>query len=221
MEASTVAEAIRSLKMIPELKPELGEAHHIRIEGVDSDIALFSETSMEEIHVYPLTGGAGGKPGLGQILLGIAIITVAFMFPPAAGSMMATMGITQGSLYLAGGMMIAGGLLQMLMPVPEAPGENKASKFLGASENTVAIGTPVTLAYGTNKLGGHYLSFDVDAVDYTGDAALVVGDVTLGQSNRLVRYDRVGGVALAVVSPIYPSPNIGPANIPTSGWTPS
>lgn len=215
VEAATVAEAIRSLKMVPELQPKEGEFHQIRIEGVDNQVALFSETEMSEIHVYPLTGGAGGNNGLTQILLGIALVTLAIINPAflAAG---AKFGITQASLFLTGGLMIAGGIMQMLMPTPEAEG-NKSSKFLSASENTVQIGTPITLAYGTNRLGGHYLSFDVDSFDYAGDDAPIQGLPLEGDGRAYVQHDGTS-MQFAVVNPIYPSATTSPTSTPVSGW---
>lgn len=225
VQAATVAEAMQALSMIPELQDG---PYRVRIEGVDTDIALYSETSLSEIHVHPLTGGAGGGRGLAQILIGVAVIAVAVMFPPSAA--LIAMGVTQGSLFLAGGMMIVGGLLEMLMPVPSVDqGEaGESSKFLGSAMNSVKIGTPVTLAYGTNKLGGQYLSFDIDAFDYTGEADLELPSGGKGagpqglvsQNGHLFEYDKVVGMPLAVVCPIYTSATPSPDNVPTPGWTP-
>lgn len=160
VEASSVAEALRFLEQIPELKPLDGQPWPVTVRGVDSQIKLFAETDVEEIHVHPRTGGAGGKAGLMQIIIGITLIALAFINPAFLG----TLGITQGMLYLSGGMMVLGGLVQMLMPVPETD-STEGSMYLGAGVNTVKIGTRIPILYGTRKIGGHYLSFDVDAKD--------------------------------------------------------
>ena len=41
----------------------------------------------------------------------------------------------------------------------------EASKYLGADQNTVKIGTRIPLLYGKHQAFGHYLSFNVDAKD--------------------------------------------------------
>jgi len=165
VEATSVAEALSSLEQIKELHRADGQPHPVVVRGIDTEVALFSETEMEEIHVYPRTGGGGGKGGLGQILLGITLIAVAFVFP---GVSLLGGVITQSSLFLTGGLMVLGGILQMLAPAPEVSKEQESSRQLGSSANTVQIGTTIPLAYGTVKMGGHYLSFDVDAKDRAG-----------------------------------------------------
>ena len=90
VEASTIAEAMRSLQFIPELQPADGQPWPVTIQGVNSEIALYSETSQEEIHVYPRLSGGGGKAGLLEILLGITLIALSFVLPFAAGGLMAT-----------------------------------------------------------------------------------------------------------------------------------
>lgn len=159
VEASTVAEAMQFLAQIPELQREDGP-WPVTIQGINSQIALYAETDMEEIHVYPRLGGAGGKTGLFQILLGITLIAVGIINPAFLGAL----GLTQGTLILTGAMMVLGGIMQMLMPVPETD-SSEGSLYLGAGVNTIRIGTRIPVLYGTRKIGGHYLSFDVDAKD--------------------------------------------------------
>jgi len=166
VEAESVADAIKILKFIPELQPADGQPWPVTIQGVNTQGQLFAPTDVEEIHVYPRTGGAGGKGGLLQILLGITLIAVALFFPGAfaAGTMLGGLGVTKGMLLLTGAMMVLGGVMQMLMPVPETD-STEGSLYLGAGVNTVRIGTRIPILYGTRKVGGHYLSFDVDAKD--------------------------------------------------------
>lgn len=210
VEASTVAEALRSLENIDALA---SRRHHVKVKGVDSEIALYAETEMEEVHVYPQTQGAGGRGGLLQILIGIVFVAVAFINPAFLGAL----GISQTTLFLAGGLMIAGGLLQMLMPVPEMNNEEEGRSGIlgGGSQNTVRLGTPITLAYGYNKLGGHYLSFDVDAKT----AAKDENDnyTPADPNNVVVEYDKTP-VQAPVILPRYSSPVAGPSNVPVTGW---
>lgn len=212
VEAASVAEALHSLSTIDELTPPNGEPWPIIVREVDNEIALYSDTSLEEIHVYPRMGGAK-KGGLLQIILGVVMIALAV----STGGITA-LGITEGSMILAGGMMVVGGLLQMLIPTPKGrDGDgDTSSKYLGASGNTVKIGTHITIAYGTNKIGGHYLSFDVDAVDWAGEDD-ETGDAALVGENIYVEHDKTPVITVPV-NPIFSSPTLGPGNVPTSGW---
>lgn len=216
VEASSVAEALRFLEQIPELKPVDGQPWPVTVRGVDTQGQLFAASDVEEIHVYPRTGGAGGKQGIMQIIIGITLIALAIINP----AFLATLQITQGMLYLSGAMMILGGIIQMLMPVPETD-STESSLYLGASVNTVKIGTRIPILYGTRKIGGHYLSFDVDAKDIAleGDP----NEAAQGNPNYF-RYDLQytppvsapgGQVWLAPARPVYASPIPFPTNIPS------
>ena len=216
VEASTVAEAMRFLEQIEELKPKDGQPWPVTIRGIDSQIKLFSTTDMDEIHVYPRRGGAGGKGGLLQIIIGVTLIALAIINP----TFLTTLGITKGMLYLTGGMMVLGGLVQMLMPVPETD-STEGSLYLGSGVNTVKIGTRIPILYGTRRIGGHYLSFDVDAKDIAleGDP----NEEAEGKKNYF-RYDatpltsvtKPDGtvVKLAPFRPVYASATPSSTNIP-------
>lgn len=225
VEASTVAEAVRSLSTIDELQPPNGEPWPVLVQGVDSEIALFSETSLDEIHIHPRVGGAKNG-GILQIFLGIALIGLAF----ATGGI-AALGLSKGAMILAGGLMVLGGILQMMMPTPQGAEESESSKYLGATGNTVKIGTRIPLAYGNNRLAGHYLSFDVDAFDWAGDGAIPVisglgkgggssGGPSQGEiigDSVYVEHDKTP-IPIAPINPVYASPEAAPSNLPTSGW---
>lgn len=217
VEASTVAEAIQFLAQIPELQREDGP-WPVTIQGINSQIALYAETDMEEIHVYPRVGGAGGRGGLLQILLGITLIAVGFLAGPA---MLGAIGLSQSTLVLSGALMVLGGLMQLLMPVPETD-SSEGSLYLGAGVNTIRIGTRIPVLYGTRKIGGHYLSFDVDAKDINleGDP----NEDAEGNPNYF-QYDKVtlpvvthptSGKKLRVVPyrAVYASPTPSASNVP-------
>lgn len=207
VEASTIAEAVRALQFIPELQPEDGKPWPVTIQGVTNEIALYAETDQEEIHIYPRVGGAGGRGGLLQILLGITLIALAFVLPGTAIGM--ALGLTKGTLLLGGAMMVLGGVMQMLMPVPETD-SSEASLYLGAGVNTVKIGTRIPVVYGTRKIGGHYLSFDVDAKDIAleGDP----NEDAEGKKNYF-QYDRTP-VDIVPYRAVYASATPSASNIP-------
>lgn len=211
VEAHSVAEAIKVLQYIPELKPKNGQPWPVTIQGVESDIALFSNTDVEEIHVYPRRGGGGGRSGLLQIIIGITLIAIAIIAPTAALAVLGKVGITQGMLALTGAMMVLGGIMQMLMPVPDK--DSESSLYLGASVNTVRIGTPIPVLYGTRKVGGQFLSFDVDAKDIalTGDP----NEAAEGKRNYY-KYDATSGISIPPLRPVYSSPTPSNTNIPVA-----
>lgn len=168
VEANSAAEAIHSLSLIPALK-QGGKRHVVRAEGFDSADALFDKRNVKTIHLHPVMAGAGGG-GLGQIVLGITIVAVSFLIPPA-GISLASIGVAgtigQASVFLMGAMMTLGGVLQMLSPQPSLSGNSdERSRYLGNGRNTVAIGTRIPMIYGRRRAYGQYLSFDIDSGEF-------------------------------------------------------
>ena len=84
----------------------------------------------EDIHFIPVISGAGR--GMGKILLGAALIGVAFLMPVASGGLSLGAGIKAGSLAKVGFMtkmaagigasLVLSGVSDMLFPLPEVPG---------------------------------------------------------------------------------------------------
>lgn len=168
VQANSAAEAISALALVPELQPTPGQRHLVRVEGFNSSDALYDKRDVEEIHIHPVVSGAGGGGGLGQILIGIAMVVVAIYFPMILPSM-----ISPGSVLLAGSMMILGGILQAIAPQPSlgSADSEERSRYLGNGRNTTAIGTRIPMIYGRRKQYGQYLSFDVDAGVFDGAPA--------------------------------------------------
>lgn len=147
------------------------EKHTISVLGYDCHEALNDplKDDVEELHLVPaMVGGKSG--GFARIIIGAVLIAAAFVAPFAGAVAFGT--TTWGSLLFSAGMSLAlGGLLELMSPQPKADtfGNNEAdpeaSKYLGATQNTVKIGTRIPLLYGEILAYGHYLSFDVDAVD--------------------------------------------------------
>ena len=129
-----------------------------------------------EIHVYPtLLGGGGGNGGLFKIIIGVIMVAVVVWAIVATGGAALLMagpgawGLTWfGSALLTTGIgLIMGGLMEVMMPQPKldmsASNDIESSKYLGATQNTVKIGTPIPLLMGRHKFYGHIISFNVDA----------------------------------------------------------
>lgn len=157
--ASSIVEALTSLKQHHVFNPKLGKKHTVAVEGVKTLEELQGETHLTEIHIHPVVVGAGGNGGLLQMVVGAFLIVVGTLitpFFPMLGPLMVNAGFA----------MMLGGVLQMLMPQPKLGDTNSSqlkSQYLGARGNTVAIGTTIPMILGRHKAWGHYLSFDVDA----------------------------------------------------------
>lgn len=211
VEGESIAEAILALGQFIQTDQPIP----MTIQGVDSDTHLFSRSNVPEIHVYPRLAGGGGQNGLGQVLLGVALIGLSFLVPTAG--IMGFQALSSAAIFQTGAMIALGGIMAFLQPTPEDSDE-EASSYIGATENTVQSGTPITLIFGTRRHGGHFLSFDVDTKknvvsDGTagdevsaGDGIYKVYDVTpLANDIRPIRAVYAGAVA-------------APGNIPVADW---
>ena len=118
------------------------------------------------VKVIPVVSGAGGK-GLGQILLGAALITAAVVLAPTGGG--GFFGAT-GTGFLGAGASVAvgnlglaltlGGIAQMITPVPKQPdgGEGQGGFAFSGAQNTSQEGIPVPVVYGEMIVGSVVLS---------------------------------------------------------------
>ena len=122
-----------------------------------------SKTDVTEIHIIPSLSGESGS--LGKILLGAALIAIAVINPGIGGMVLSQAGV--GAVAGAGIGLMIGGIMQLFMPTPkvETSDEPDPSRYLGAGGNTTEIGTLIGRGYGRLKLGGQYLSVQVDSQD--------------------------------------------------------
>jgi predicted phage tail protein len=135
--------------------------HRAKVVGFETEESLYKQLDqeLEFIHIVPqLAGGKSG--GLLQILLGVALVAVGFfMFG----------GTALGSILMkVGALAILGGLSAMLAPKPQTDvgDQQQRSSYLGAPKNTVTIGTRIPILYGRHLCFGHFLSFDINAIEY-------------------------------------------------------
>lgn len=173
--ANTVAEAVNGMcKMTKAFNVKMGQQRHIlAIKGYNTKESLYEPIpeDLEELHIFPAFVGLGGarKGAFIQIVIGIVLIAVAIINP----AFLALSKTAISVLSSTGIGMIAGGLIGMLQKQPRIDtggvqgGEVESSKYLGSNQNTVRIGTRIPIIYGRAKAGGHYISFDVDASDFT------------------------------------------------------
>ena len=129
----------------------------------------------EDIHFVPVITGAGR--GFGKILLGAALIGIAFLMPVASGGLSLGAGLKAGSLAKVGFMtkMVAGvgaslvlsGVSDMLFPLPDVPPfedtqDPRLSFSFGGTQQTGRAGTPVPLVYGEIFTGSVVISGSID-----------------------------------------------------------
>ena len=128
----------------------------------------------EDIHFIPVISGAGR--GFGKILLGAALIGIAFLMPATSGLGLAGC-IKSGSLAKVGFLtkMVAGvgaslvlsGVSDMLFPLPESPDfesteDPRLSFSFGGTQQTGRSGTPVPLVFGEIFTGSVVISGSID-----------------------------------------------------------
>ena len=119
------------------------------------------------VKIIPVVSGAGGRGGLGQILLGAALITAAVVLAPtggggflgAAGSgfLSASTSVAAGTIGLS---LTLGGIAQMITPVPKQPdfSQGEGGFAFSGIENVSREGVPVPVVYGEMIVGSVVLS---------------------------------------------------------------
>lgn len=164
LNVSSPAEAIRALCVqIPGFKQYLAEskaaglafAVFIGNRNITKD-GLHDPVGGDEIRIAPIIEGSK-RGGILNIILGIVLIVV--------GVYTANVG-----LIVNGGIMVVGGVVQMLAPQPKGLGakddpNNQPSYSMNGAVNTQAQGNPVPLPYGRLIVGSALISGGIYAED--------------------------------------------------------
>lgn len=164
LEVENVAEAVRALSAnFPGFEKELMTAHLRGVEYVVradkrdvSEMELNNSLAPQEtIRIAPIAVGRK-KGGVFQTIFGAILVVV--------GVVLNASGQTWGTYLIQAGIgLVAGGIIQMLIPVPktddpsERP-ENKPSTYFDGAVNTMAQGHPVPLGYGKLMVGSAVIS---------------------------------------------------------------
>lgn len=122
----------------------------------------------QQIAIVPVVAGAGG--GIGQILLGAALIAVSFV-PGLNVAVWAGMSATYASVAFGIGVSLAlGGVAQLLAPAPKQPAaqDQKQSYVFNGANNTTAQGQPVPIGYGRMIVGSAVISAGISVEDFQG-----------------------------------------------------
>lgn len=127
---------------------------------------LYPSSDNESISIIPVVSGSGG--GFGKILLGAALVGLAFAFPAASATFnFGALGSTSISLASMasniGISLILGGVSQMLFKPPKAQTsaerpENKPSFIFNGAVNTTTQGNAVPVCYGKMIVGSQVIS---------------------------------------------------------------
>jgi predicted phage tail protein len=159
VEANTASEAITAWSMQTDLskvpaylKPVVDAV------GFPTEDELHKPTEVTEIHLIPRLDGEGA---VGKILVGAVFVGLSFV--PGLGQIGQVAISTM--LFSAGIGLMLSGIMQLFMKAPkvETSEQPDASKILGAPTNTTAIGTIIGRGYGRMRVGGHYLSVQINA----------------------------------------------------------
>lgn len=152
--ATTAAEAIEGWSRQVGMK--LADNRVMEAVGFDTVQSLYSPTTVTELHLLPAMSGGGG---FFKIVIGAALIVGGIFVSAIPGLQALGIGMISAGIGL-----VIGGIMQLFMKSPKADDDGpEASKYIGAGQNTTAIGTPIPFGGGRMLIGGHYLSLQVNS----------------------------------------------------------
>lgn len=133
------------------------------------DLETLAYPADDVIRIVPVVAGAGR--GLGQIILGAALIFAAPYLTNTVLSATIADATTYTLGYMAKGLgtaLVLGGVSQMLTPTPKSPRmaerpNNLPSFVFDGAVNTTAQGNPVPACYGTMIVGSQVVSIGLSA----------------------------------------------------------
>ena len=178
VEVNSVGQAVSFLlNNFPQLEKYMSPKYYqVKVGNYDIDKdEIHYPVGKEDIHFVPAITGAGR--GFTRILLGAALIGVAFFMPVAAGGSSLMAGLKAGSLANVGlltkGMVYVGaslvlqGVSELLFPLPQPQDFNseedpRLSFSFSGLQNTSRAGTPVPIVYGEIVTGSVVISAGID-----------------------------------------------------------
>lgn len=123
----------------------------------------------DEVHFIPAIAGSGGKKGLGQLIVGILIVGLAFS--GVGAGLAGFLGTTVGKLKLIGAVLAIGGLAKMNAKTPQfamssmEPAETRPSFVFQGATNTTEQGNVIPLVYGRIRVGSQVVAQGMDTVN--------------------------------------------------------
>ena len=172
---NSTADAVKFLvSNFPQLEGHMNDRYY-KIIVNDYDIGedeLHNPIGSKGVSIVPVISGAGGRGGLGKILLGAAIIGGAFLFSPALsfsakGFGLAKAGVFAKSAVYLGASLVLQGVSDMLFPMPQMKEfsneeDPRISFSFSGVQNTDRAGTSIPLCYGEIVTGSVVISAGID-----------------------------------------------------------
>ena len=174
VEIKSVAQAVSFLiNNFPHLESYMSPNYYqVKVGNYDIiEDEIHYPTGKDDIHFDPVITGAGR--GFGKILLGAALIGLAFMLPGGLAAKIGPGGILKGGItggFLGkamvgiGASLVLSGVSDMLFPMPEDDfSEDPRLSFnFSGLQNTSRAGTSVPIVYGEIMTGSIAISAAVD-----------------------------------------------------------
>ena len=174
-DVSNAAEAVQFLVVNwPELEKHMHDQYYrVEVAGTDLHVdELHYPAGADDIKIVPCVAGAGG--GWGKVILGAALIGLAFAMPGSTTLMAGLKGgavefakvgmLTKAAFYVGTGLVLAG-VSQLLTPTPKTPEfeeDPQNSFYFSGVVNSARPGTPVPVCYGEVLTGSTTISSSVD-----------------------------------------------------------
>ena len=174
-DVSNAAEAVQFLVVNwPELERHMHDQYYrVEVAGTDLHVdELHYPAGADDIKIVPCVAGAGG--GWGKVILGAALIGLAFAMPGSTTLMAGLKGgavefakvgmLTKAAFYVGTGLVLAG-VSQLLTPTPKTPEfeeDPQNSFYFSGVVNSARPGTPVPVCYGEVLTGSTTISSSVD-----------------------------------------------------------
>lgn len=174
-DVSNAAEAVQFLVVNwPELERHMHDQYYrVELAGTDLHLdELHYPAGADDIKIVPCVAGAGG--GWGKVILGAALIGLAFAMPGSTTLMAGLKGgavefakvgmLTKAAFYVGTGLVLAG-VSQLLTPTPKTPEfeeDPQNSFYFSGVVNSARPGTPVPVCYGEVLTGSTTISSSVD-----------------------------------------------------------
>jgi predicted phage tail protein len=168
-EVRSAAEAVRFLVAnFPQIEKHMADQHY-RVSLGERDLELdeiHHPSGQQVIKIAPVIAGAGNA---GRIILGVALIALAFLGPAGAfGAAFAKNALLFQVVGGIGASLVLGGVAQLLTPVPATPTgtdsnqDARKSYSFSSIQNTSRQGTPVPVVYGEVIVGSVVISAGID-----------------------------------------------------------
>jgi predicted phage tail protein len=182
-EVASAAEAVRFLLTnFPQLEGHMADQHYRVTVGTYNLTLdeLHDPSGQQEIQITPVIAGAGSQGlGIGQILLGVALIAASIFIPGSTALLGTTFGKISLGIGLLGGALALQGVATLLTPVPTLAtpisgttsdtnkDPRKSYSFSGIQQNS-RQGIPVPIVYGETLVGSVVISAGIDTVQVVG-----------------------------------------------------